>query len=184
MSDTYLLSCEALSTLEEKFAQDAHFMSIALPRLKIIAAMADLLGDQRLEWKVKYSPVNRSANGVIISLKDPRKKFLFYYAIPLSLGLNVHLYLGDNTFNFFEAHPLLIKQGVIAAEEYPVAATVNTLPHLVLNDKNERYEQGLLRASHCTPAEVQGSRLYKVLENAFAKFNPVLLAIIDGNMAL
>ncbi len=96
----------------------------------------------------------------------------------------MHLYLGDNTFNFFEAHPLLIQQGVIAEDEYAVAATVNTLPHLVLSGRGYRYETSLLTTAGYETEALQQSRLYILLKDAFDKFNKGLFSIIDGTYRL
>ncbi|WP_439184368.1 hypothetical protein [Carboxylicivirga taeanensis] len=184
MSKIFELSKTGISALQQVFAADEHFINIALPRIRLVNAVREVLGAEHLEWKVKYSPVNRSENCITVSLVDPRKKFHFYYAIPLSLRLSVHLYLGDNTFNFFEAHPLLIKQGVIAENEYPVEATVNTLPHLVLSSGGERYEHVLLNRDEYSSEELKSTGMYRILSTAFEKFNGALFAVIDGTCQL
>ncbi|TRX63192.1 hypothetical protein [Carboxylicivirga sp. M1479] len=185
MSKTVDLSEESLESLQKQLMHDEHFNSIALPRLKMINAIRKQLDDQgQLHWKVKYSPVNRSENSVIISLLDPRKKFHFYYNIPLGLRLQLQLYLGDNTFNFFEAHPLLIKLGVIDEATYPVQATMNTLPHLVLSKRKDAFETSLLMADELSTDAILQSRLYQLLQSVFNKFNAPLQSIINGKHQL
>ncbi len=185
MSDTYELSPFGLESLRKAFENDEHFLGIALPRIQLIMAIKkELDASNSLIWKVKYSPVNRAENCITVSLPDERKKFHFYYAIPLSLRLNVHLYLGDNTFNFFEAHPLLIQQGIIAENEYPVDATVNTLPHLVLSSRSDRFETSLLMATDYASEELRKSTLYRLLSEAFTTFNQPLSSIINGTYRL
>ena len=160
---------------------NAPFENIALPRLKFINAIKEqLAAHDNLEWNIKLSPVNRAENNVTISLVDDRKKFHFFYVIPLSLRLNVHLFLGDNTFNFFEAHPLLLKASVIKEGEFPVEATMNTLPHLVLTTKADKFEMSNLRKNELTPDEVKSSSLCQLLEKAFLRFNQPLFDIING----
>lgn len=185
MSDTFELNTTGLDELRSAFSHDEHFQSIAWPRIRLINAIKDELeGAGELVWRVKYSPVNRAGNGIVISLPDERRKFHFYYTIPLSLRLTCHLYLGDNTFNFFEAHPLLIEQGIISAEEFRVEATSNTLPHLVLSQSSDRYEQHLLAQAIYDSQELRQSGLFQLLERSFKKFNQPLLSIINGTYQL
>ncbi len=185
MSETFDLSESGLVDLKNAFASDENFSAIAWPRLRLIEALKNKLavGDA-LSWKVKYSPVNSAENCVMISLFDARKKFHFYYVIPLGLRLNVYLFLGDNTFNFFEAYPLLIQKGVIQDDEYRVAATNNTLPHLVLSQKTDRYEVSMLADRKFSDDELQQSALFGMLDGAFKKFNSSLFSIIDGTYQL
>jgi len=185
MSDPIALSSGNIDELANIYAEDDHFLSIVLPRLKYIDAVRQSFGKEGLlEWKIKYSPVNRSASCVRISLFDKQKKFHFYYEIPLSIGLHIHLYLGDNTFNFFEAYPLLIEHGTMLKDEFLVEATVNTLPHLVLTGKKEKYEQAILRKDDYSQQLISESKLYNLLEQFFSRFNKVLYQIIDGTIQL
>lgn len=185
MSETFDLSETGLSDLRSTFADDEYFNSIAWPRLRFIEAIKKQLDVKvALDWKVKYSPINRAENRVMISLVDARNKFHFYYAIPLSLRLSVHLFLGDNTFNFFEAHPLLKQQGVIKEDEFRVAATSNTLPHLVLSQKTDRFEQAFLSTDEFNDEKLRESSLYQLLDASFRRFNQSLFHIIDGSYQL
>ncbi|MCT4589176.1 MAG: hypothetical protein N4A71_15240 [Carboxylicivirga sp.] len=180
MSDIYPLNEGTLGELSSRFAEDEHFTNIALPRLKLINAIRKkLVAYKNLEWNIKYSPTNRTENSVRISLFDERKKFHFFYVIPLSLGIQVHLYLGDNTFNFFEAYPLLLNNNVIKEEQFKVDATMNTLPNLVISKGKEKYERQLLEDAD-KDDEVRASRLYVTLEAAFKIFNDSLFRIING----
>ncbi|MBK3517983.1 hypothetical protein [Carboxylicivirga marina] len=185
MSDSLLLNTEGIELLKERFLLDEHFQNIALPRLRLISAVKEQLsGFENLQWKVNYAPVNRSENSVSISLSDPRKKFNFHYVIPLSLRLSVHLYLGDNTFNFFEAYPVLLKNNVIKEDDYKVNATMNTLPHLIVNKGSDKYELELLRKENLLTTDVHQSNLYLLLKSAFERFNSSLFDIIIGTVQI
>ncbi|WP_430815396.1 hypothetical protein [Carboxylicivirga sp. RSCT41] len=185
MSETIILSKEGIGVLSKRFEGNEHFESIALPRLIFINAVRQQLSAHHdLLWNVKFSLVNRSENCVSISLVDDRKKFHFFYVIPLSLRLNVHLFLGDNTFNFFEAHPVLLDKGVFKDGEYPVEATMNTLPHLILNGHSDKFEMGVLHQKVLSGDDVKQSSLYRLLSQAFERFNPALFDIINGTHQL
>lgn len=185
MSETIYLSKEGIEALSQHLVGNEQFESIALPRLNLINAVKQQLSSyENLEWSIKFSPVNRSENCVIISLIDEQKKFHFFYIIPLSLRLKVQLFLGDNTFNFFEAHPLLLKKGIIKDGEYPVDATMNTLPHLMLSTRNDRFESAHLHSSKLSVDEVKQSCLYRLLKQSFEKFNTPLFDIINGTHQL
>jgi hypothetical protein len=92
--------------------------------------------------------------------------------------------LGDNTFNFFEAHPLLLEKGVIKEGEYPVDATMNTLPHLMLSSRKDKFEMKSLNSQVLDEDEVKQSALYQLLKQAFEKFNTPLFEIIKGTYQL
>jgi len=177
------ISEKEIDSLITRYADDAHFSNIVLPRLRVLLAVQKEM-NSNLIWTLNYSATNRMENCLNISLPDERQKFHFYYSIPLGLRLSIHLYLGDNTFNFFEAHPFLIKQGVISTDEYKVEATINTLPHLVLTQRSDKYEQALLNKTDFSSQELKNSTLYKALQKAFEKFNPVLTQIIDGTLQM
>ncbi|MCG8579198.1 MAG: hypothetical protein MI866_04745 [Bacteroidales bacterium] len=185
MSETVSLSKEGIGALKQRFAGNEQFEIIALPRLNFIYAVKQQLKDfNNLEWNIKFSPVNRSENRVTISLVDDRKKFHFFYVIPLSLRLSVHLFLGDNTFNFFEAHPLLLEKGIIKEGEYPVDATMNTLPHLILSAPKDKFEMAVLSKPVLNEENIRQSSLYKLLNTAFERFNSPLFGIINGSYQL
>lgn len=184
MSNLSLLSSSSILILSKNLADDEFFQSIALPRLRLLNIIKKQLDPKdEMSWQIKYSPTNKAENCVRISLPDERKKFHFYYELPLSLNCKVHLYLGDNTFNFFEAHPLLIQQNVIAENELKVDATMNTLPHLVLSKSKDKYERAML-SEHLKDGDVEKSQVFKILKDAFERFNPILLKIIDGSISL
>lgn len=185
MSDIYPLSKETITELSSQYGADDHFMNIAQPRLELISAIKNQLTSfEKLEWNIKFSPTNRAENCVQISLNDERKKFHFFYVIPLSLGVNLHLYLGDNTFNFFEAYPLLLNNHVIEEGQFAVEATMNTLPHLLISNGKEKYERPLLQSENLADDAVRASKLYTLLEGAFKTFNAALFKIIDGTIRI
>ncbi|GEM_PF-6073674 len=183
MSDIYELEIDSINRLKEQFNYDDHFISIVWPRLKLIHSVKELLSEASLQWKIKYKPTNKAENEVIISLIDERKKFHFYYSIPLTIGLAVKLYLGDNTFNYFEAQPLLINNNVIKEGEFKVSATVNSLPHLVLSQRSDRYEFNLLNNEY-SQTDIESSTIYKLLKQSFDRFNAPLYKIISGEYQL
>ncbi len=177
------LSHKCIDQLREEYAFDEHFLNIAEPRLRLLNAVKTQINND-LVWTVNFSMTNKAENCVNISLPDERGKFHFYYSIPLVLNLSIHLYLGDNTFNFFEAHPLLLKQNVIKVDEYKIEATVNTLPHLVLTKRSDRYDRALLSEVEYEIEQLTKSNVYTTLSTLFQKFNPVLKQVINGGIQL
>jgi len=183
MSKRLNFNAALLSELIGQYRNDDHFLNIVMPRLRLLFAIKEEMNHD-LIWTLNYSPTNKMENCVNISLPDERKKFHLFYSIPLSIRLCVHLYLGDNTFNFFEAHPLLLKHQVIKEEEYKIEATINTLPHLVLTNRNDKYDQLLLSQTEYDSGEIRRSKVYTILEDAFNKFNPLLKQLINGELTL
>jgi len=183
MSKALTLSKSVIKQLHDEYAYDEHFLNIVYPRLRFLNAIKEEMSNELL-WTVQYSMTNKMESSVNISLPDKRKKFHFYYAIPLTLRLSIHLYLGDNTFNFFEAHPLLLNHGILKEGEYKVEATLNTLPHLVLSKRSDKYDQSLLSKTEFKSDDLRNSNVYDILKASFQKFNPALMQLIDGSLQL
>jgi len=184
MSEKIILSDNTIDQLCEQYKDDPHFSSIALPRLRLINKLNIFFVDHnQLVWEIVYSPINKATNCVRIHLNDAQNRFAFYYEIPLMQRFDLHLYLGNNTFNFFEAHPLLIEKGVITKDEYTIKATNHTLPHFDLNIPKARYDRALLE-DDVTLDMVRESQIYINTKNAFLKFNESLFNIIHAKWML
>nr|WP_321408925.1 hypothetical protein [uncultured Carboxylicivirga sp.] len=167
MSEKLILSDSAIDQLCEQHKEDPHFATIALPRLRLLNKLQVFFIDEaRLIWEIVYSPINKATNCVRIHLNDPNERFAFYFEIPLMQRFDLHLYLGNNTFNFFEAHPLLIEKKVIEKDEFEVKATNHTLPHLDLNVPKARFERPLLE-EEITLDSVRESQIYSNVSKAF-----------------
>lgn len=168
------------------FKDNEHFQCIAKARLLLLDNIRQQLDTvEGLEWTFTYTPVNTLANRVKISLKDPEGRFDFFLAIPLLLNYELHLYLGDHTFNFFEAYPLLISKSIFAEGDYPVKATSRIMAHLVVSGAITRYEQQALNSietdNDCTAVD---QRILDNIKESLEKFIPPLNKIISGEWRL
>jgi hypothetical protein len=186
-SDRVALSDENCLIFKEQYSQNEHFQTVVWPRLVYwlrVKEQCDV--DGRLIWTFRWSPVQVSRNEIAVSLPDSRGEFHFYYAIPLMQSLKVLLYLGDNTFNFFEAHPLLVQNGIVGETEFPVDATLNSLPCLVLSNAAITYPTGQMLEIAGQGIDWQGSVLdvSDRMTALFARFNPALDSIITGKWRL
>ncbi len=178
---------ENLNTLKSQNEWNDHFNLILWPRLLFWLGLKEHFSDYKaLDWKIHYTPENMHNNFISMHIRDDNDRFNFYFQVPLVQKLSFNLYLGDNTYNFFEAHPMLISKGVIKKEEYKIGATSSILPHLVLSNTNHRYSQHCLRKIN----EVEYINLTKndplinLLIQNFKKFIPPLDKIIKGEWIL
>lgn len=184
MSDTKALNTHNIQLLNDLYSEDPHFSNIVKVRLAFLNRIKDLfIEDINLEWQIHFSATHRSSNCVRIVLKDLQSKFAFYYQIPLLQRFELHLYLGNNTFNFFEAHPFLIKKNVMRADEYKVKATTQILPHLDLSSRKVNFQRAFMEES--LPLEnLMESQIYRKLNQAFGQFNEALFNIINSKWML
>ncbi len=186
MSEKMKLSHEAIASLAQEYHYSDHFVTIVEPRLRSLLYIKEVLPEaDLLDWNILYAPVNKSRNCVQLSLIDPRKKFHFFYEIPLLQKFELNLFLGDNTFNFFEAHPLLMEKAVIEASDFKVSATLNTLPHLKLSPETPAFDRVLLDTKD-TPArkQVEDSQMFRTVSKAHQRFTKPLYKIINGEWML
>ncbi len=122
-----------------------HFNLILWPRILIWLGLKEQFSENKnLKWMIHYTPDNMHNNFISMHIIDPADKFNFYFQCPMLEKFSLNLYLGDNTYNFFEAHPLLLEKKVIKENEYQVAATSTILPHLVLSTPNSMYSRDIL----------------------------------------
>lgn len=186
MSENLELSIESINSLVSKYHYSDHFVTIVEPRLRSLLYIKDVFPKtEQLEWNIVYAPVNKGSNSIKLSLIDPRKKFHFFYVIPLLHKFELNLFLGDNTFNFFEAHPLLIEKDVIQESDYKIAATLNTLPHLKLASATHSFDRVLLEAKESPSIEViKNCQIYRAISEAHHQFTPPLYKIITGEWML
>lgn len=185
MSEVLDFTSESINNLCIQNKDDVHFTHIVKPRLMFLLKIKELHSNFRnFKWFIRYSPVNKGNNALCIQLTDPRDKFAFYFNIPLLQGFQLQLYLGNNTFNFFETHPLLIEKGVMRKDEYEVKATSNTLPHLILSNKSTRYQLDLIEDCNIEDIKIKDSKINQCLENAFKQFNQALFNIINTKWLL
>ncbi|MBI9062730.1 MAG: hypothetical protein JEZ14_12155 [Marinilabiliaceae bacterium] len=186
MSEKLELSSESINALVSKYHYSDHFVTIVEPRLRSLLHIKDVLPETaQLEWTIVYAPVNKGGNCVQLSLIDPRKKFHFSYVIPLLHKFELNLFLGDNTFNFFEAHPLLIEKEVIQESDYKIAATLNTLPHLKLASATRSFDRVLLEAKESPSIEaIKDCQIYRAISQAHLQFTTPLYKIINGEWML
>ncbi len=183
MNNIYLLAQNNIDQLQDLYAgYDDHFNLVAAPRIRLFLKMKEIINNNHLLWTIKYSPVNKPENEIRASVVDPNKKFHFYFAIPLSQKFELKLFLGDNTFNFFEAHPFLIQKEIIKKDEFNVSATLNTLPHLILSDKIQRIDRTLLE-SEVKMESVKESELFLLIETMIKRFTPSLVKIVNNEWA-
>ncbi len=184
MSDITLLNSENIENLGQLYIDDPHFNTIVKPRILFLNKLQDLfIEESNLSWQINYSPTHRSSNCVRITLKDAQKKFAFYYQIPLLQRFELHLYLGNNTFNFFEAYPFLIEKEVMKEDEYKVKATTQILPHMVLSLRSTNYQREFMD-ENLTLNAILDSNIYKNISNAFNQFNEALFNIIHSKWLL
>jgi len=186
MSEKLELSSKAINSLVSKYHYSDHFVSIVEPRLRSLLYIKDVLPEtELLKWNIVYAPVNKGGNCVQLSLIDPRKKFHFFYVIPLLHKFELNLFLGDNTFNFFEAHPLLIEKEVIQESDYKISATLNTLPHLKLASATRSFDRVLLEENEDPSTDtIKNSQIYRTISEAHQLFTPSLYKIINGEWML
>jgi len=186
MSEKLELSIESINALVSEYHYSDHFVTIVEPRLRSLLYIKDALPEtEQLKWTIVYSPVNKGGNCVQLSLIDPRKKFHFFYVIPLLHKFELNLFLGDNTFNFFEAHPLLIEKEVIQESDYKIAATLNTLPHLKLAPATRSFDRVLLEAKESPSIEaIKDCQIYRAISEAHHHFTTPLYKIIKGEWML
>lgn len=184
MSEKLQLTTENIEKLKLEYEFDDHFSSIALPRIAFLNKLKDLfIEHEKLNWELHYSPVHKASNCVRVVLNDPSDKFAFYFEIPLMQRFDLLLFLGNNTFNFFEAYPLLLSKGVFAEGDYKVKATSRILPHMDINTPRARYEYELL-SEQTKVNEILNSQIYKNVLAAFDKFNTPLFNIINAQWIL
>ncbi|MCU4174986.1 hypothetical protein [Carboxylicivirga sp. N1Y90] len=185
MSETLSFTAQSIDKLALQHKDDVHFTQIVKRRLIFLLKIKEVHSSVKdIEWTINYSPVNKGNNSIRITLNDPRNKFAFYYNIPLLQRFHLQLYLGNNTFNFFEAHPLLIEKGVMKDDEYEVKATINTLPHLLLSKNSTRYELNLLEEKLTDNSSIESSKINQSIESAFRQFNQALFNIINTKWLL
>jgi len=186
MSEKLELTSTSIDLLANKYHYSDHFVTIVEPRLRSLLYIKDVLPEtELLEWNIVYTPVNKASNCVQLSLIDGHKKFHFFYTIPLLHKFELNLFLGDNTFNFFEAHPLLIEKAIIQESDYKIAATLNTLPHLKLAESTRYYDRSLLEMKNMPASgDIKECQIYKAIAKAHHHFTPPLYKIITGEWML
>ncbi len=139
------LTLENIQKLKAENDWSDHFNITLWLRLLIWLGLKEQFADKKeLKWMIHYTPQNMHNNFVSMHIVDPADKFNFYFQCPLVEKFSLNLYLGDNTYNFFEAHPLLMEKNVFKDGEYPIAATSTILPHLVLSTKVSKYTKDCL----------------------------------------
>lgn len=180
------LCLDEIEKLAMAYDGHEHFSTVVKPRLLIWDAVKGHceLGHD-LIWTFRWTPQHVSRNEVAISLPDARNEFHFYYSVPLMQPLKINLYLGDNTFNFFEAFPRLVQQGVITENEFLIDATLNSLPSLSLTKTSVRYPRHLLDEIALTGTlQSEPHALVEMMDCYFERFNGPLLGIIQGSTRL
>ncbi|GAF02493.1 hypothetical protein [Saccharicrinis fermentans] len=164
-----------------------HFKLVVWPRILFWLGLKELFVDHKqLDWKIHFTPDNMHNNFISMHIVDEKEVFNFYFQVPLVERLSFNLYLGDNTYNFFEIHPALIAKGVIKKEEIEIGATSNILPHLVLSTSNSKYDKRILwdidEDNYCKL--VKYDPIINLLNANFIRFIPPLKKIIDNEWKL
>jgi hypothetical protein len=160
-----------------------HFNFILWPRILVWLGLMEQFNDiKSVQWKIHYSPNNMNNNMISIHIQDPNKVFNFHFQIPLIQKLNFNLFLGDSTYNFFEAHPLLLSNGIMKPNEFPIKATSNILPHLLLSTPVNKYNPKTLQVINENNylQLTKHDALINMLTYHFKKFIPALENIIKG----
>ncbi len=164
-----------------------HFNIILWPRILNWLDLSELFNEKKeLEWRMHYTPNNMHSNMISAHIIDPNNTFNFYFQIPLKQKLQVNLYLGDSTYNFFEIYPLLKYKGIITDENPPVGATSTILPHLILSGNHNVYAQETIEnINENNYSEItKNDPLINLLVHHFNKYIPVLQKIINGEWKL
>ncbi len=176
-----------LKKLKEENEWSDHFNIILWPRILNWLGLAELFSEhQEIDWRIHYTPDNMHSNMISAHIIDPNNTFNFYFQIPLKQKLQLNLYLGDSTYNFFEVYPILEHKGIITQSTPPVEATSTILPHLVLSGNNNKYAQEIIRAIDETNYSklVTTDPLINLITKQFNKYIPVLQKIINGEWQL
>ncbi len=181
------LTLENLNKLKEQNDWSDHFKLVVWPRALFWLGLKELFNDySSLDWKIHYTPENMHNNFISMHINDPKNVFNFYFQIPLVEKMSFNLYLGDNTYNFFEIHPFLISMGVIEKEEFDIKATSTVLPHLVLSTPISKYDKGTLwnidENNYLEAVKIDS--LINLLTLNFRKFIKPLEKIIKGDWIL
>jgi hypothetical protein len=174
---------ENVKKIKQHNEWNEHFNVILWPRILVWLGLKEQFIDiESIQWKIHYSPDNMNNNMISIHIKDPERVFNFYFQIPLIQKLNFNLFLGDNTYNFFEAHPLLLSNRIIKPNEFPVKASSNILPHLQLSTHVNKYNpQALIKINEINFKQLtKHDALINMLTYHFKKFIPALENIING----
>lgn len=139
------LSLDNVLKLKQENDWNDHFKLILWPRILTWLGLKEQFNSlESLDWKIHYTPENMHNNFISMHIKDEKDTFNFYFQVPLVQNLSFNLYLGDNTYNFFETYPLIIKNNLISEDEYKVKATSTILPHLLLSSANHKYSRDCL----------------------------------------
>ena len=177
------LNLDIAKKLRIKNEWSDHFKLVVWPRILFWLGMKELFVDnEQLSWKIHYTPDNMHNNFISMHIVDEKEVFNFYFQVPLVERLSFNLYLGDNTYNFFEIHPVLIANGIIKKDEVEIGATSTVLPHLVLTTSNSKYDKKILWDIHEENYAklVQHDAIINLLNANFIKFIPPLRRIIDN----
>ncbi len=178
---------ENIQKLKEDNDWSDHFNLILWPRLLVWLGLKEQFSDYKeLSWKIHYTPENMHNNFVSMHIQYPNETFNFYFQVPLVQNLSFNLYLGDNTYNFFEIYPRLISEGIFKEEDYKVAATSTILPHIVLSTPNTKYDRRMLmEISEENYTELtKNDPLINLLILSFNKFIQPLQKVISGEWKL
>lgn len=178
-----------LNNLENLYAQNEwsdHFKLVVWPRSLFWLGLKEQFEDYNLDWKIHFTPENMHNNFISMHVKDAKEVFNFYFQVPLVEKLSFNLFLGDNTYNFFEIQPLLISKGVIKENEFPIKATSTILPHLSLSTANSKYDKGILWSVNKQNYSevVKNDPLINLLVQVFKKFVPALEKVISNEWSL
>ncbi|WP_068471584.1 hypothetical protein [Saccharicrinis aurantiacus] len=176
-----------LTQLKEENSWNDHFTITLWPRLLNWLGIIEQFKDYaNIEWRLHYTPNNMHSNMLSAHIIDPNKTFNFYFQIPLKQNFQFNLYLGDNTYNFFEIHPFLVHKGVISNSEPKIEATSSILPHLVLSTENSKYQRATLMKINSDNyiSITKNDPLINLLVLNFSKFIAPLNKIISGEWQL
>jgi len=169
--------------LKEQNSHSDHFNIILWPRILFWLGLKEHFSDYKnLNWKIHYTPDNMHNNFISMHVRYEKTKLNFYFQVPLVQKFSFNLYLGDNTYNFFDAYPLLNRKGVIKKDEYKIEATSTILPHLVLSTTANKYQQACIyRINEENYSDItKTDPAINLLVTSFRKFIPPIEKIING----
>ncbi|WP_066627924.1 hypothetical protein [Labilibacter marinus] len=181
------LSLDNLIKLKTENDWNDHFNLVVWPRTLFWLGLKEQFAEyESLNWKIHFTPNNMHNNFISMHVTDPNEVFNFYFQVPLVEKLSLNLYLGDNTYNFFEIHPFLVSKGVIKPDEPEIKATSTILPHLLLSSTNTKYEKKTLwdiDTDNCLEI-VKTDPIINLLIQRFKQYVPPLKKIISSEWAL
>ncbi len=181
------LTWENAQKLKKENDWNDHFNLVLWPRILIWLGLKEQFADNKnLKWMIYYTPQNMHNNFISMHIIDPSDKFNFYFQCPMLEKFSFNLYLGDSTYNFFEAHPLLLENKIIKEDEYQIGATSTILPHLILSTPNSKYSRDILyKIDESNYLEItKNDPIINLLTLNFNKFISPIQKIINGEWKL